>query len=73
MRALTQAGAPKRSPGVRRALDHILERRRADGRWNLDFSWNGKMIANVEKNGQPSRWITYYALWVLRHFDGLKM
>lgn len=73
MRSLVQAGAPKRSPRVRSALEHILECRTRDGRWKLRHSWNGKMIANVERKGQPSRWITFQALWVLRYFRGLEI
>ncbi len=51
MLALVQAGAPRRTPRVRHGLDVILSRRRPDGRWNLDFSHNGKMIADVEMKG----------------------
>ena len=29
------------------------------------------MIADIEAKGRPSRWITFYALAVLRHFRGL--
>lgn len=73
MVALARAGAPKRSPRLRPALDQILARRRPDGRWNLDLSWNGKMIADVEKKGAPSRWITCRALEVLAWFRGLEI
>jgi hypothetical protein len=73
MRALVEAGAPRRTPRVARALDAILERRLPDGRWRLDFSWNGKMIADVEAKGRPSRWITFHALRVLQHFRGLAL
>jgi hypothetical protein len=73
MVALAQAGAPKRSPRVKHALETILSRRREDGRWNMEFSLNGKMIANVERLGRPSRWITYRALYALQHFRGLEL
>jgi hypothetical protein len=29
------------------------------------------MWADIEKKGKPSRWITYQALDVIKHFDGL--
>jgi hypothetical protein len=73
MRALVEAEAPRRTPRVARAIDAILERRLPDGRWRLDFSWNGKMIADVEAKGRPSRWITYHVLRALRHFRGLAL
>ncbi|MCZ6597646.1 MAG: hypothetical protein O7B99_08415 [Planctomycetota bacterium] len=72
LRALVQAKTPKRSPGVEFALERVLERRGSDGRWKMEHSWNGKMIANVETKGRPSRWITFYALHVLRWFRGLE-
>lgn len=33
--------------------------------WKLRNSFNGKMLADVEEKGQPSRWLTYRALRVL--------
>ncbi|MBN1193008.1 MAG: hypothetical protein JXA36_04890 [Coriobacteriia bacterium] len=45
----------------------------ADGqmRWTLRNTFNDKMLAPVEEKGEPSRWLTYRALRVLRHFDGM--
>ena len=37
-------------------------------RWTLRNSLNGKMIADVETKGQPSKWLTLRALQVLDHF-----
>lgn len=34
-------------------------------RWAMRTSFNGKMLADVEKKGQPSRWLTLRALQVL--------
>ncbi len=38
-------------------------------RWKLRNSFNGKMLADVEVKGQPSKWLTLRALMVLDHFD----
>jgi len=46
----------------------VESRRGADGRWKLDDSLNGKMLADVEKKGRPSKWITLRAAIVLQHF-----
>ena len=54
------------------ALERALEKRGSDGRWKMEHFWNGKMIANVETKGRPSRWITFYALHALRWFRGLE-
>jgi hypothetical protein len=37
-------------------------------RWALKNSFNGKMLADVEEKGKPSRWLSYRALRVLQHF-----
>lgn len=67
MYALAEIGA-KHDPAMDDALDHIERKCLPDGRWKLDESLNGKMLADVERKGQPSKWITLRALTVLRHF-----
>ena len=37
-------------------------------RWTMRNSFNGKMLADVEVKGQPSKWLTLRALLVLKHF-----
>ncbi len=37
-------------------------------RWTLRTSFNGKMLADVEAKGEPSKWLTLRALRVLRAF-----
>jgi len=37
-------------------------------RWTMKNSFNGKMLADVEVKGQPSKWLTLRALLVLKHF-----
>jgi len=39
-------------------------------RWLLRTTHNGKMLADVEAKGQPSKWLTLRALTVLAHFTG---
>ena len=51
--------------------DHIEKKRGKDGRWKLDDSLNGKMLADVERKGEPSKWITLRAMIVLKHFGRL--
>ena len=67
MLALAELGV-KHDPAMDDALDHIESKRGPGGRWKLDDSLNGKMLANIERKGRPSKWITLRALIVLRHF-----
>ena len=53
---------------MQEALDILEKKQDAAGRWKLENSFNGKMLVNIEKKGQPSRWITAKAMNVLaRH------
>lgn len=62
--ALTQAGCGA-DPRLTRARDLVLSKQNAEGRWALKHSLNGRMWANVEVNGEPSKWVTLRVLRVL--------
>ncbi len=55
-----------RDPRLKNALSLVEAKRSADGRWALKHRLNGKMWADVEVKGKPSKWITLRALRVLR-------
>ena len=55
-------------PEYGEALALVRASATADMRWVLKTSFNGKMLADVEEKGQPSRWLTLRALQVLAHF-----
>lgn len=44
----------------------ILGKQDEQGRWKLENSLNGKMWVDIERKGQPSKWITLRALRVLK-------
>jgi hypothetical protein len=67
MLALVESGFEDRSV-LDDPLDQIEQRRGKDGRWRLENSLNGKMLVNVGRKGQASKWITLQAMIVLRHF-----
>jgi hypothetical protein len=48
------------------ALQLILSKQDAQGRWKLENSLHGKMWADIEQKGKPSKWVTLRALRVLK-------
>ncbi|MBU1660623.1 MAG: hypothetical protein KKD28_04035 [Chloroflexi bacterium] len=67
MFALATVGTPM-SLNLEKPLQVILDKRGSDGLWRLEKSLNGQMWVDVEVKGQPSKWITLYAMIVLDHF-----
>jgi hypothetical protein len=67
MVALATVGTPM-SDTLEKPLQVIRDKRTADGVWRLEKSLNGQMWVDVEVKGQPSKWITLFALIVLDHF-----
>jgi hypothetical protein len=53
-------------PRLRPAVDLILGQADASGRWALRYTYNGKTWADVERKGEPSKWVTLRALRVLK-------
>jgi len=59
-----------RDPRMQDAIDIVLSKQDQRGKWKLENSYNGKVIANIEKKGNPSKWITLNALRVLKYWYG---
>jgi hypothetical protein len=53
-------------PRLQPAIELILSKREADGRWAMKHTLNVKMWADIEVKGKPSKWITLRALRVLK-------
>jgi hypothetical protein len=53
-------------PRLNNAIQFILGKQNAQGRWKLENSINGKMWIDIEKKGKPSKWVTLRALRVLK-------
>ncbi len=47
------------------AIDKLITKRNKENRWNLENTFNGRMIKNIETKGESSKWITLKALNVL--------
>ncbi len=67
MVGLARVGTPT-DPHFDSALQVIRDKRTADGRWIMERSMNGKMLVDVDEMGTPSKWLTYRALSVFKHF-----
>jgi hypothetical protein len=50
------------------AINVLLQKRKADGKWPLQAKHPGQTHFDMEKAGEPSRWNTLRALRVLKHF-----
>ncbi|MBI5487368.1 MAG: nitrogen fixation protein NifH [Deltaproteobacteria bacterium] len=64
--ALLLLGLGCRDERLRDAIELVSSRRRPDGRWLLQDTFNGKFAVDVERKGLPSKWVTLNALRVLR-------
>jgi len=67
--ALAQIATPMIS-ALEEPLRVVRNKRSEQGTWKLENTLNGKMWADVEEKGQPSKWLTLSALRVLAHFEG---
>jgi hypothetical protein len=72
MVALATAGAPMNEK-LERPLHVIRDKRTAEGVWLLEKSLNGRMWADVEVKGKPSKWLTFFALFVLDHIGSKEL
>lgn len=65
--ALVAVGETRR-PEYEPALEAVAAAADEHQRWTMRNSLNGKMFADVEEIGRPSKWLTLRALQVLDHF-----
>jgi hypothetical protein len=48
------------------AIDILISKQNEKGQWNLERTFNGRFLINIEKKDKPSKWITLNALKVLK-------
>jgi hypothetical protein len=53
-------------PRLAGTLKFILEKQDGDGRWKLEYHYNGKTWVDVGRGGQPNPWVTLRGLKVLK-------
>ncbi len=66
LEALTALGFGA-DPRLQNAFDWLMAKQDAQGRWTMEYTYNGKTWADIEVKGQPSKWVTLRALRVLQH------
>jgi hypothetical protein len=68
LEALAEAGCGGDSR-LDEAVELVLSRQDEQGRWPMEYSYNGKMWADVEKKGEPSKWVTLRAVRMLKRMS----
>jgi hypothetical protein len=63
--ALSEAGYGA-DPRLQPAVEFIRSQRETGGSWRMRHSLNGKLWADIEQKGQPSKWVTLRALRVIK-------
>jgi hypothetical protein len=53
------------------AIKILVKKQQKDGKWILENTPSGRMQANIETKGKPSKWITLIALRVLKRLNKL--
>ena len=48
------------------AIDLVISKQDECGRWNMEKSWNPRLLVSLEKDNKPSKWITLQALRALK-------
>ena len=61
---LTRLGC--RDERMREAVELVVSKQDAAGRWKLVNTFNGRFQVDVEEKGRPSKWVTLNALRVLK-------
>ncbi len=59
-----------RDPRLSNALELVLSKQLPDGRWRNEYAYNGKTWTDIERQGEPSRWVTLRACAVLKQALG---
>ncbi|MDD5288055.1 MAG: terpene cyclase/mutase family protein [Dehalococcoidales bacterium] len=49
------------------AIDLTLSKQDAQGRWVMEKSYNNRFLVSVEKDGEPSKWLTLNAMRILKN------
>ena len=59
-----------RDERMQEAVDLVISKQDATGRWSLAGTFNGRFQVDIEEKGKPSKWITLNALRILKAYYG---
>ncbi len=59
-------------PRLERALALLLDKQDEEGRWQMEYTYNGKTWVDIEEKRKPSKWVTLRALRVLKLARGAR-
>ena len=65
LEVLIEAGCGD-DPRLDEAVELVLAKQDEQGRWKMEYSYDGKMWIDVEEKRKPSKWVTLRALRVLK-------
>jgi hypothetical protein len=65
LEALAEAGAAG-DPRLGHAVEWLLAQQDEHGRWANRYAYDGKMVRDVDRPGEPSKWVTLRACRVLK-------
>ena len=68
LEALAEAGQGG-DPRLDEAIELVLSKQGEQGRWPMEYSYNGKMWIDVEEKGKPSKWVTLRAVRMLKRIS----
>jgi len=63
--ALVKLGCAK-DPRLARALNYVRWKQTPEGRWKLEYDYNGKTWVDIGSKNQPNKWVTLRAMRVLK-------
>ena len=58
---------------MQEAADLIVAKQDDTGRWTLEDTYNGRFQVDIERQGEPSKWVTLLALRALKAFHSQKI
>lgn len=64
------AGVGCRDERMSEAVEKIVSKQNAEGRWILQSSFNGRFHVDIEEVGNPSKWVTLGALRLIKTYYG---
>jgi hypothetical protein len=56
-------------PRLSAAMDLVRGKQDGQGRWKMEYTYNGKTWVDIEEKGQPSKWVTLRAVRVLERAE----